>query len=120
MSQPLEQERIPYLICKHLIGTITDEEDKMLTAWRSKSECNEETFQHLMNMENFSMELQNRNRVDYHGPLESMKRQLDINKETLSPEVTVKKPSRIYRVMTAATILLILIGSVLFWENRAR
>lgn len=120
MSQPLEQERIPYLICKHLIGTITDEEDKMLAAWRSKSECNEETFQHLMNMENFSMELRKRNQADYYGPLESMKCQLGIAAETIYPETTVKKPSRIYRVMTAATILLLLIGSVLFWENSAR
>ncbi len=139
MSQPLEQERIPYLICKYLIGTITDEEGKMLTAWRSKNACNEETFQHLMNMENFSMELRNRNQLDYHGPLESMKYQLGINEgvisqetinegiisqgiineETFSSEVTVKKPSRLYRVMTAAAILLLLIGSVLFWQNRA-
>lgn len=120
MSQPLEQERIPYLICKYLIGTISDEEDKQLTAWRSKNACNEETFQHLMNMEDFSMELRRRNKVDYHGPLESMKNKLGINEETIIPKVIVKKRMPLYQIMSVAALILLLIGSVLYWQNRER
>lgn len=104
--QQNEQERISQLICKHLVGTITDEEQAVLDQWRSRNVHNEAAYQRLLSLERLQVEYDRRRLTDYQRPLNEMKHRLGIGRP------------RWYRYAAAAIILLVIgVGSYWQWHR---
>ncbi|MGI6223794.1 MAG: FecR family protein [Prevotella sp.] len=72
------QSTIPYLICKYLTGTLSEEESLLLEQWRQASKENEAVFQRLLNTEQLDRERLRMSMVDYQRPLDDMKRHLGL------------------------------------------
>lgn len=114
-----EQDLISWLICKQILGSITDEEKEVLDKWCRQSQQNEDAFQRLMNTDRLSLEHRRSRLTDYHRPLEDMKRRLRI--EADEEPLTVHHSSRrtmTYAILSAAAVLLLIFGVSVFLKQQ--
>ena len=115
MEKQEEQNLISWLICKQIIGTITDEEQQVLSEWRKKNEHNEAAYQRLMDTDRQQIEYQRSKMTDYRRPLEDMKRRLSVDNEVT--ETYRGNNTWIYKMMAAAAVLLLIFGTTLFFKG---
>ena len=113
-SQNETQEMISLLICKQLIGTITDEEKQVLDEWRQADSHNEAAYQRLMDADRLSVEYRRSQMTDYHRPLADMKRRLGLEQSAATPR---GNRAWVYGLMSAAAILLLIFGATLFFKK---
>lgn len=104
-------EDIPLLICKHLIGTITPDEQRRLDEWRQRSPHNETVYQRLHDTQRLQIEHHRAQLTDHRRPLSDMKRRLGIAPRR--PQWTPWLPAA-----AAAAILAIIIAG-LCWQRPA-
>ena len=102
-------EQISLLICKHLVGSITEDEQRQLDEWRQRSPYNEKVYQRLHDNERLLVEHHRAQLADYQRPLADMKRQLAIGRRRQWP-----------RWMAVAAIVLLLIGVGVYWQRAVR
>ena len=115
MAQMEEQNLISWLICKQMIGTITEEEQKILTAWREENEHNEAAFQRLMDTDRQALEYRRSKLTDYRRPLNDMKRRLGLD-ESVTEEPRAQSVM-IYKLISAAAVVLLLFGAAYYWRH---
>ncbi|MBR1462280.1 MAG: FecR domain-containing protein [Prevotella sp.] len=113
MAQIEEQNLITWLICKQMIGEITEEEQQVLNAWRSENKYNEAAYQRLMDTDRQAMEYRRSKLTDYHRPLDDMKRRLGIGEETA--DKSQARSAFIYRIVSAAAVVLLIFGAAYYW-----
>ena len=117
-----EQNLISWLICKQAIGTITEEEQLILSEWRKQNEHNEAAYQRLMDTDRQALEFRRSQMTDYHRPLEDMKRRLFGENagavQGSRPQATSSwlHGSGSKYMYLAAAALLFLVGSVFFYR----
>jgi len=122
MAQMEEQNLISWLICKQTIGTITEEEQLILSEWRKQNEHNEAAYQRLMDTDRQALEFRRSQMTDYHRPLEDMKRRLFGENagavQGSRPQATSSwlHGSGSKYMYLAAAALLFLVGSVFFYR----
>ena len=122
MAQMEEQNLISWLICKQAIGTITEEEQLILSEWRKQNEHNEAAYQRLMDTDRQALEFRRSQMTDYHRPLEDMKRRLFGENagavQGSRPQATSSwlHGSGSKYMYLAAAALLFLVGSVFFYR----
>lgn len=109
MIENMDYEHIPLLIAKHLTGTLSDEEQKLLDDWRRQSAANEAAFLRLTDYERLTMEHKRHELTDVERPLTEMNHRLGINR---------KKPMTMRWLVAAAISLLIIGGAVAMWNSR--
>ncbi len=114
MAKTEEQNLISWLICKQMIGTITEEEQQVLTEWRKQNKYNEAAYQRLMDTDRQRLEFQRSKITDYHRPLDNMKRRLGIGETMEAPR---SNNAVIYKVISAAAIALLLFGAGWYWRQ---
>ena len=119
MRQFLEQESIPYLISKCVVGSITPEEKRLLDDWRRQSATNEQTFQRLMDVHGLSGEVGRRHLFDYHRPLADMKRRLGLDEEAEKVNIRGVFRARIYKYVAAVAVVLLVVGSTIYLSRNA-
>ncbi|MGI6231710.1 MAG: FecR family protein [Prevotella sp.] len=108
-----ELEIIAYLICKDIAGTLSDEEKALLDQWRRASDENEKVYQRLHNADLLDKEQRRSALVDFHRPLNDMKRQLGL--EHVAP---VRHSRR--RWLVAASVALLILGGLMFrWLDQS-
>lgn len=83
-SQNETQEMISLLICKQLIGTISEDEQQVLDEWRKADSHNEAAYQRLKDTDRLSVEYHRSQITDYHRPLADMKRRLNLERPATS------------------------------------
>lgn len=115
MAQMEEQNLISWLICKQMIGTITEEEQKVLSAWRKENEHNEAAFQRLMETDRQALEYRRSKLTDYRRPLNDMKRRLGLD-ESVTEEPRTQSVM-IYKLISAAAVVLLLFGAAYYWRH---
>lgn len=115
MAQMEEQNLISWLICKQMIGTITEEEQKILTAWREENEHNEAAFQRLMDTDRQALEYRRSKLTDYRRPLNDMKRRLGLDESATEEPRT--QSVMIYKLISAAAVVLLLFGAAYYWRH---
>lgn len=109
MSENSLYEQIPLLIVKHLTGTISDEEQKVLDSWRRQNASNEATFQRLTDHDRLTMEHKRHELTDVERPLTEMKHRLGIDRQKTSS----------WRWLAAAAVTLLIIGGgVALWNSQ--
>ncbi|MBR5350233.1 MAG: FecR domain-containing protein [Prevotella sp.] len=115
MAQMEEQNLISWLICKQMIGTITEEEQQVLSAWRKENEHNEAAFQRLMETDRQALEYRRSKLTDYDRPLNDMKRRLGLD-ESVTEEPRAHSVM-IYKLISAAAVVLLLFGAAYYWRH---
>lgn len=101
-------EHIPILICRKLLGTITPEEEAILTEWRCKNSSNAEAYERLMNLGHIDKELHRLKIADYHRPLADMHRRFEAEYGKRSHKLTL-------RFAAAAAVVLLFVSVTLLW-----
>lgn len=115
MAQMEEQNLISWLICKQMIGTITEEELQVLNEWRKQNKYNEAAYQRLMDTDRQALEYHRSKLTDYHRPLDDMKRRLSID-DTIKEEPRART-AIIYRLVSAAAVLLLIFGAAYYYRH---
>ena len=115
MAQMEEQNLISWLICKQMIGTITEEELQVLDEWRKQSEYNEAAYQRLRDTDRQTLEYRRSKLINYQRPLEDMKRRLGLE------ESVAEKPRAhsavVYKLISAAAVLLLIFGATYYFRQ---
>lgn len=115
MAQMEEQNLISWLICKQMIGTITEEELQVLDEWRKQSEYNEAAYQRLQDTDRQTLEYRRSKLTNYHRPLDDMKRRLGLE------ESVAEKPRAhsavVYKLISAAAVLLLIFGATYYFRQ---
>ena len=101
-----DQEDISYLICKQILGTITDEEQQVLDEWRQQNKYNEAVYQRLHDNQQLLVEHHREQLTDYRRPLSEMKSRLGVGRHRWRP------------FMVAASIALLVIGACTWYFAR--
>lgn len=102
----IDKETISMLLTKHIVGTITPEEQKQLDAWRAESELRENAYQRLLNDDWLTRELNRIRQFASEAPLVDMKQRLGIRQDS----------SRSHRYLAAAAVALLLVaGAATLW-----
>lgn len=109
MQKQEEQNLISWLICKQILGTITDEEQQVLSEWRKQNEHNEAAYQRLLDTDRQQVEFHRSRMTDYHRPLADMKRRLGIDNELT--ETYRGNNTWIYKMVAAAAVVLLIFGA---------
>ena len=115
MAQMEEQNLISWLICKQMIGTITEEELQVLNEWRKQNPYNEAAYQRLMDTDRQTLEYRRSKLTNYQRPLEDMKRRLGID-ESITEEPRAHS-AMIYKLISAAAVLLLIFGATYFYRH---
>lgn len=105
---------IPYLICRRLIGKITDEEQEILDQWRGESQHNEANYKRMLHSAWVDMEMHRLNIADYRRPLADMKRRIDMEAATQRESKTLIRQMA-YGLSVAAVVLLIVVGAAMYF-----
>lgn len=113
-SQNETQEMISLLICKQLIGTISEDEQQVLDEWRKADSHNEAAYQRLKDTDRLSVEYHRSQITDYHRPLADMKRRLNLERPATSAR---SNRPWVYGLMSAAAVLLLIFGATLFFKK---
>ena len=87
MAQMEEQNLISWLICKQMIGTITEEEQQVLAEWRKQNKYNEAAYQRLLDTDRQTLEHRRSKLTDYRRPLDDMKRRLGLDESVTEEEI---------------------------------
>ena len=115
MAQMEEQNLISWLICKQMIGTITEEELQVLDEWRKQSEYNEAAYQRLQDTDRQTLEYRRSKLINYQRPLDDMKRRLGLE------ESVAEKPRAhsavVYKLISAAAVLLLIFGATYYFRQ---
>ena len=115
MAQMEEQNLISWLICKQMIGTITEEELQVLDEWRKQSEYNEAAYQRLRDTDRQTLEYRRSKLINYQRPLDDMKRRLGLE------ESVAEKPRAhsavVYKLISAAAVLLLIFGATYYFRQ---
>ena len=110
-----EQNLISWLICKQMIGTITEEELQVLDEWRKQSEYNEAAYQRLRDTDRQTLEYRRSKLINYQRPLDDMKRRLGLE------ESVAEKPRAhsavVYKLISAAAVLLLIFGATYYFRQ---
>lgn len=110
-----EQNLISWLICKQMIGTITEEELQVLDEWRKQSEYNEAAYQRLQDTDRQTLEYRRSKLINYQRPLDDMKRRLGLE------ESVAEKPRAhsavVYKLISAAAVLLLIFGATYYFRQ---
>lgn len=112
---------ISYLICRRLLGSITEEEQAALDKWRSESQHNEASFKRMLHSAWIDMEMNRLRIADYRRPLADMKRRIAIESEHSRKSGTIvfrsKEAARqmAYGLSAAAVVLLIVVGAAMYF-----
>lgn len=105
-----KRERISFLICRHILGTITDEELRELEAWRQEEPLHEDAFSRMTDPIRLGLECRRAEILDYRRPLADMKRRLNLDRQNNRLPV---------RTVAAAAVILLLIGTgVMLWRQK--
>lgn len=115
MAQMEEQNLISWLICKQMIGTITEEEQQVLDEWRKQNKYNEAAYQRLMDTDRQTLEYRRSKLTNYQRPLEDMKRRLGID-ESITEEPRAHSVM-IYKLISAAAVILLIFGATYFYRH---
>lgn len=105
----MNYDEIALLISKQLVGTITDEQQQELAAWRSQNEQNEAAYQRLMDRERLTVEHVRHELTDYRRPLSDMKHRLD-RQDGQPAATTARVVGGPLRWVAAAAMVLLLAG----------
>lgn len=100
-------DHIPLLICKRIIGSITDDEQQMLDEWRKQNHYNELVYQRLTDASRLQVEYHRHRLTDVERPLADMKKRLGIGRR-LWP----------LRAAAAAVAILIVGAGALLFQHR--
>lgn len=117
----INDEHIPYLICRKLIGTITAEEEALLEKWRQLNDSNRAAYGRMMQKECVNIELHRLDISDYHRPLADMQRRIAVEDNQSIPR-GIPAPSHrsaaMYKlVAAAAAVLLFIFIGTRWWHN---
>ena len=115
MAHMEEQNLISWLICKQMIGTITEEEQKVLDEWRGQNKYNEAAYQRLMDTDRQALELRRSKLTDYHRPLDDMKRRLHIGED--NTDEGRSHSAVIYKLLSAAAVVMLLFGATYYFRH---
>lgn len=115
MAQMEEQNLISWLICKQMIGTITEEEQQVLAEWRKQNKYNEAAYQRLLDTDRQTLEHRRSKLTDYRRPLDDMKRRLGLD-ESVTEEPRAQSVM-IYKLISAAAVVLLLFGAAYYWRH---
>lgn len=108
-------QHIPYLICRKLIGTITAEEEATLNEWIASSSHHQRVYRRLMQKERLDMEMRRLQVADHRRPLADMRRRLGIDGHTALHTFRMG-----YRWAAAAAVLILLVvGTTLLWKRQS-
>ena len=105
---------ISLLICKQLIGTISEDEQQVLDEWRKADSHNEAAYQRLKDTDRLSVEYHRSQITDYHRPLADMKRRLNLERPATSAR---SNRPWVYGLMSAAAVLLLIFGATSFFTK---
>ncbi|MBQ8866799.1 MAG: FecR domain-containing protein [Bacteroidaceae bacterium] len=75
-----EHDLISLLICKRIVGTITNDEQQMLDKWRRQNRHNEQVYQRLTDVNRLQVEYHRYRLTDTERPLAEMKKRLGIGR----------------------------------------
>ena len=103
-----EHEQLSLLICKELIGTISADEQLILTEWRKRNTCNETVYQRLTNYKQLQAEHQAALHTDYSRPLTQMRKQLGLNRQS---------QHRHWFIAAAVIAIMIAAGTLVWWHH---
>lgn len=112
---------ISYLICRRLLGSITEEEQAALDKWRSESQHNEASFKRMLHSAWIDNEMNRLRIADYRRPLADMKRRIAMESEHSRKSGTIvfrsKEAARqmAYGLSAAAVVLLIVVGAAMYF-----
>lgn len=102
-----EHDFISLLICKRIVGTITNDEQQMLDEWRRQNRYNESVYQRLTDVNRLQVEYHRHRLTDTRRPLAEMKKRLRIGRR-LWP----------YRAVAAAVAILVVGVSAFLFQYR--
>ena len=114
MEQLEQQQIIAWLICKQLVGTISDDECKTLNEWRQQNAHNESAYQRLMDTDRLTLEHHRAAMTDHERPLADMRRRLGIEEHETADD---RHNAFIYRIASAAAVLLLIFGATYYWRH---
>lgn len=107
-----EEQIISMLICKRMIGKASDDECKIIDAWRTRNKWNEEAYQRLLDPEQMQRALSRANLTDYHRPLEQMKHRLGIQEK----KYVSRRRAIIYSMVSVAASIILIVGTYLVYN----